>query len=37
VLIRLVRQFNAPVLTKPFSIETLLASMGSVADRLRSI
>jgi two-component system response regulator MprA len=34
-LLRLARQFDAPVLTKPFSIETMLTCMGSVAGRLR--
>lgn len=34
-LLRLARQFNAPVLTKPFSIDTLLRSIGDVANRLR--
>ncbi len=34
-LLRLARQFNAPVLSKPFSIETLLNSIGDVASRLR--
>ena len=31
----LVRQFNAPVLIKPFSIEALLAAVSAVAARLR--
>lgn len=34
-LVRLSRQFNAPVLTKPFAIDTLLNSIGEVASRLR--
>lgn len=34
-LMRLAHQFRAPVLTKPFSIESLLTSIGSVAARLR--
>jgi CheY-like chemotaxis protein len=34
-LLSLARQFNAPVLTKPFSIETLLRSISDVANRLR--
>lgn len=34
-LLRIARQFDAPVLTKPFSIETLLNSIGDVAGRLR--
>jgi CheY-like chemotaxis protein len=34
-LVGLARQFNAPVLTKPFSLETLLRSIGDVASRLR--
>lgn len=34
-LLRLARQFNAPVLTKPFSIETLMRSVSDVASRLR--
>lgn len=34
-LLRMARQFDAPVLTKPFSIETLLNSIGDVAGRLR--
>jgi len=35
-LLRLARQFNAPVLTKPFAIETLLSSIDDVAGRLRA-
>ena len=35
MLMRLARQFNAPVLNKPFAIETLLRSIGDVAGRLR--
>ena len=31
---RLARQFNAPVLTKPFSIDTLLRNISEVAGRL---
>lgn len=34
-LMRLAHLFRAPVLTKPFSIETLLSSMSAVAARLR--
>lgn len=34
-LLPLVRRFNAPVLTKPFSVESLLASARAVAGRLR--
>lgn len=34
-LTRLIHQFNAPVLKKPFSIEGLLAAADSVAERLR--
>lgn len=34
-LLRLAHQFNAPVLTKPFAIETLLSSIDDVAGRLR--
>ena len=34
-LLSLARQFNAPVLTKPFSLETLMRSIDDVASRLR--
>ncbi len=34
-LLHMARQFDAPVLTKPFAIETLLNSISNVAGRLR--
>ncbi|HEX9036103.1 MAG TPA: response regulator [Ktedonobacterales bacterium] len=35
-LLKLVHEFNAPVLTKPFSIEALLRTLNVVAARLRN-